>query len=229
MAALQRRAHAEGAEDEVPSARRILDEAERLFAEFGYNGVSIRAIARDAQANISSVYYHFGSKKDLLEAVCRRHMEPLIRERATLMNDALAEADRGPADAERLVAAFVGPVIRKAMSDDPEAGTFRKFAGYLPTDPSPEVRAVMNDIYDESVRTFIDCLRRLYPAHDADAFAWGLICTFGALLYAQTDATRIRAILGIADRATDSEEVVSLVTRYIVGGMRNLGAPAAAR
>ena len=210
----------------APSATRILDEAERLFAELGYNGVSIRMIAGAARANISSVYYHFGSKKDLLEAVCRRHMEPLIRERAALMDACLAEAGGGPADVERLVAAFVGPVIRKAMSADPEAGTFRKFAGYLPTDPSPEVRAVLDDIYDESVRVFVDGLRRLYPAHPADAFSWGLICSFGALLYAQTDAARIRAILGIADPGADSEAVVRLVTRYIVGGMSNLGAEA---
>ena len=39
--------------------RRILDAAERLFAEFGYNGVSVRDITKAAGANLSSVYYHF--------------------------------------------------------------------------------------------------------------------------------------------------------------------------
>jgi AcrR family transcriptional regulator len=225
MAASRQAARNDGTEAEpAPSARRILDEAERLFAELGYNGVSIRMIAGAAHANISSVYYHFGSKKDLLEAVCRRHMEPLIRERRALMDTCLAEAGDGPADVERLVAAFVGPVIRKAMSADPAAGTFRKFAGYLPTDPSPEVRAVMDRIYDESVRAFVDGLRRVYPGHTADAFAWGLICSFGALLYAQTDAARVRAILGIADPGADGQAVVRLVMRYIVGGMANLAA-----
>jgi hypothetical protein len=82
----------------------------------------------------------------------------------------------------------------------------------------------MDRIYDESVRAFVDGLRRAYPAHAADAFAWGLICSFGALLYAQTDAARIRAILGIADPGADGEAVVGLVTRYIVGGMANLAA-----
>lgn len=224
MATTSRRARKDqdAAEAAAPAARRVLDEAERLFAELGYNGVSIRMIAGAADANISSVYYHFGSKKDLLEAVCRRHMEPLIRERAGLMAACLAGAGPGGPDAERLVAAFVAPVIRKAMSADDEGGTFRKFAGYLPTDPSAEVREVMNRIYDESVRAFVDGLRAVYAAHERNAFAWGLICSFGALLYAQTDAARIRAILDVAPEAADAEEVVRLVTRYIVGGLSNL-------
>jgi AcrR family transcriptional regulator len=225
MPALQRPVrNDEAVVETAPAARRVLDEAERLFAELGYNGVSIRMIATAADANISSVYYHFSSKRDLLEAVCRRRMAPLIRERAALMAACLAEAgQRGP-DVERLVAAFVAPVIRKAMSADAEAGTFRKFAGYLPTDPSAEVRAVMNRIYDDSVRAFVDGLRAVYSAHERNAFAWGLICSFGALLYAQTDAERIRAILGVSPDAADAEEVVRLVTRYIVGGMNNLAA-----
>jgi len=228
MPAAAKRARTEPMADQTsPSARRILDEAERLFAELGYNGVSIRMIAGAAQANISSVYYHFGSKKDLLEAVCRRHMAPLIRERRALMDACGAAPGDGAAATERLVAAFVGPVIRKALGTGREAETFRKFAGYLPTDPSPEVRAVMAGLYDESVRAFVGALRRLYPGLDAKAFAWGMICTLGALFYAQTDAARIRSILGLATRGKDSEEVVRLVTRYIVGGLGNL-APAAA-
>ena len=44
---------------------RLLDAAERLFAERGYEGSSMRAITKEAGASVSSANYHFGSKDGL--------------------------------------------------------------------------------------------------------------------------------------------------------------------
>jgi len=45
----------------------ILQVAEKLFAEYGFNGTSIRMISKDAGINIAMVSYYFGSKESLLE------------------------------------------------------------------------------------------------------------------------------------------------------------------
>jgi AcrR family transcriptional regulator len=47
----------------------ILQVAERLFAEDGFDGTSIRTIAREANVNIAMISYYFGSKEKLLEAL----------------------------------------------------------------------------------------------------------------------------------------------------------------
>lgn len=47
----------------------ILQVAERLFAEEGFDGTSIRAIAGGAHVNIAMISYYFGSKEKLLEAL----------------------------------------------------------------------------------------------------------------------------------------------------------------
>lgn len=47
----------------------ILRVAETLFAEKGFDGTSIRDIAKEAQINIAMVSYYFGSKEQLLEAI----------------------------------------------------------------------------------------------------------------------------------------------------------------
>jgi len=54
--------------DEVPTKKRILFEATRLFAQKGYAATSIREICRAAGVNKPSVYYHFGDKKSLYRA-----------------------------------------------------------------------------------------------------------------------------------------------------------------
>lgn len=47
----------------------ILQVAERLFAEKGFDGTSVRDIAREAKINIAMVSYYFGSKDKMLEAL----------------------------------------------------------------------------------------------------------------------------------------------------------------
>jgi AcrR family transcriptional regulator len=48
---------------------RILAAARRIFGEHGYNDTTTRMIARDVGIDISTLYYHWGEKQDLYEAV----------------------------------------------------------------------------------------------------------------------------------------------------------------
>ena len=48
---------------------RILASARRIFGEFGYNNTTTRMIAKDVGIDISPLYYHWGEKQDLYEAV----------------------------------------------------------------------------------------------------------------------------------------------------------------
>jgi AcrR family transcriptional regulator len=56
---------------------RILDVAERLFAERGLAGTAVRDIAREAGLTAPSLYNHFDGKQALYEAVLARGVEPL--------------------------------------------------------------------------------------------------------------------------------------------------------
>ncbi len=47
----------------------IIIAAERLFAEEGFDGTSVRDIAKAANVNIAMISYYFGSKEKLLEAL----------------------------------------------------------------------------------------------------------------------------------------------------------------
>jgi len=47
----------------------ILEVAEKLFSEKGFEGTSIRDISKEAKINIAMVSYYFGSKERLLEAL----------------------------------------------------------------------------------------------------------------------------------------------------------------
>ena len=60
------------AENPAGTAARILDAAEEVFAADGYEAASTREMARRAGVPFGAVHYHWGSKKELWEAVVRR-------------------------------------------------------------------------------------------------------------------------------------------------------------
>jgi TetR/AcrR family transcriptional regulator, regulator of cefoperazone and chloramphenicol sensitivity len=48
---------------------RVLAAARKLFGEYGYHGTTTRMIAKEVGIDISTLYYHWGEKKDLFESV----------------------------------------------------------------------------------------------------------------------------------------------------------------
>jgi AcrR family transcriptional regulator len=61
----------------------ILDTAEALFAQFGFDSTSTRDIADKAGVNVAMISYYFGSKQNLMQAIIERHGENIY---ATLQN-----------------------------------------------------------------------------------------------------------------------------------------------
>lgn len=55
---------------------RLLACAEELFAQSGFESVSVRAICAAADANVAAVHYHFGTKEDLVVALLDDRLVP---------------------------------------------------------------------------------------------------------------------------------------------------------
>jgi len=70
----------------LDTAGRIVAEARRLFAEKGYDGVSIKEISETAGVNIAAVNYHFESKENLFRHIIEQFIsETMIFSRKTLL------------------------------------------------------------------------------------------------------------------------------------------------
>jgi AcrR family transcriptional regulator len=96
---------------------KILDAAERAFADHGYSGTSLRSIIADAGVNLAAVHYHFGSKEQLLKAVVVRRAGPVNVERLAMLD----ECERaGRATLEAVLAAFLVPTFRMARRPEGE-------------------------------------------------------------------------------------------------------------
>ena len=87
---------------------RILDAAESLFADLGFEGAAMRDIAAGANLNPASLYNHFASKQALFEAVLERGLRPLF---AVL--DALELVDWSPESLDAATDTFLAQLARQ--------------------------------------------------------------------------------------------------------------------
>jgi AcrR family transcriptional regulator len=99
---------------EAATKAAVLTAAERLFALNGFQNVSVREIIAEADVNLASVNYHFGSKDALLFEIFRRRSTQMNRERARLLHEAQDRHDGKPPVREILEALFAPPVLWSA-------------------------------------------------------------------------------------------------------------------
>ncbi len=95
---------------------RILNEAETLFAQKGYSGVTVREITEAASCNLAAVNYHFGNKWNLYLAVFRfRWLPRAQRVRESVMNS-LKENE--PPSRTDIVKALSQAFLRGPLADE---------------------------------------------------------------------------------------------------------------
>src|SRR5262245_57804555 len=140
---------------------RILDAAEELFMQHGFEATSMRLLTSRAGVNLAAVNYHFGSKHALIEAVFRRRLDPMNLARISAL-DAL-ERDNRPLAAEAIIRAFVGPSLR--MIEDAKGGgrNFIRLLGRTYTEPAKQVRALIGQMYGPAMERYKAALERALP------------------------------------------------------------------
>jgi len=175
---------------------RIIEAAEKLFAESGYHAVSLRAIMADAQVNFSAAHYYFGSKKGLLKAVFDQRLKEINPAREGRLRACL-EQDGEPAPVEKVLEAYIAPALEVVAR--PGGRHFIRVAALAHMDPSAELRDLVGAAYDATARLFISALRKSCPHLDERDLFWRLHCVYGAMVYVRANNGRVARILGMDD------------------------------
>jgi AcrR family transcriptional regulator len=214
-----------------PAKERLLDAAERLFAQRGYHGVSIRDITEAAGADVALVNYHFGGKRALLTRVFERRAEILNRERIERL-EAVRPGPDGRLDLEAVVNAFMEPLILRSARGGRAWKSY--FALVAQVNNSPELSVLMTRHFDPVVHKFIDVLKAALPEADLRDIYWGYHFLTGALTLTFAETGRLDKLSGRLCRSTDLESVHARFAPFMAAGFSALaklraGAPARAR
>ena len=187
----------------------ILDAAEALFAEQGFEATTLRQLTQRAGVNLASVNYHFGTKEELVKAVLRRRIEPINEERLQRL-DALDS----PA-LEDVVRAFLEPALR-AIGHRRD-GMARVF-GRVTAEQPPFLRDFFAEHFGALARRFVEALQQAAPGIDARAAWLRMHFTVGAMAHTMHSAHMLAEVSGGACEVDDRAEVLEQLVAYAVGG-----------
>ena len=200
---------------------RILLTAERLFAEHGYNGVSLRTIMAEAEVNTAAIHYYFRHKEGLLRAIFEMRVSPMNDERQERFDALERESATGIPDIAVVLRAFIEPAIRRSRV--PAGQAFNRISALCSVDPSLAVRQVVFDSYDVVSRRFTALLRKACPHLTDEEFYWRQHCIYGSMMYLRTNNGRVAYLLGDFD-AAKSEASLEQLLLFLTAGMKAGGA-----
>ena len=199
---------------------RILDAAEALFVEHGFEATSMRMITGRAGVNLASVNYHFGSKEALIQDVFRRRLTWLNEARLSALERFEKEARGAPLKPHQIVEAFFGVSLRMAADTERGGHTFMRLLGRTYTEPSAFVRQFLADEYAGVGPRFKEALFRALPDVPPEEILWRFHFMLGAMSYAiaGTDALQL-----VAEHELDEKDPEALSRRlmpFLLGGLR---------
>jgi AcrR family transcriptional regulator len=196
---------------------RILDVAESAFAEHGVDGISLRQIMAAADVSISLVNYHFGTKEQMLTAVFERKAAPLFKERAALLEAAIAAKPRP--DLEGMLKAFFLPCYGRSKTD-----TFGRLSGRVAGDPSPVSKSITEAFFDPFMHRFIDGLRLALPGLSEDELYLRFHCLLSILNQTLVQPNRISDLTNGRHTLRGGSAFANIIP-FLVTGLRTRTTP----
>jgi AcrR family transcriptional regulator len=201
---------------------RILDAAEDLFIEHGFEAMSLRQITSHADVNLAAVNYHFGSKEALIHSMLARRLDKLNVERLNLLDKferrfATAGAAGGGLTCEHVLGALFIPALR--LSRDPQHGgrAFLRLLGRAYTDPSSFVREFLAQHYASVSDRIFAAFARALPHLPHEELGWRLNFSIGALsgVLAGSDTNKLIAQFAHGEPLSDLQLISRLASLMV--------------
>jgi len=153
--------------DDHTVQERILDAAEKYFAENGYNATTVRQITTYANSNLAAVNYYFSSKENLYVEVFRRRLIQIIKIRQDFVQDAISSDSP---DLEQILHAFAKAYLQPFK--DPKIGQrFMKLIAKEMANPRLPKSMFVKVLLQPTLALMAKALRKIEPKlNDQDVF-----------------------------------------------------------
>ena len=211
------------------SRERILDAAERLFAEKGVQAASLREIGARARANPGSIYFHWKTKAELIREVFRRRLAPLDAERMRRLEEAQAAHAPDAVPLEAVLEALVGPMLELVHGTDRGGAGFLRLLGRTYNEPDRDLVRMLRRDHGATLERFRDALAKALPDLPEEQLFVRFHFALGALAHTLGSDASWQLVVGARRRSASWEEVLGELMPFLVGGFGAPSAAAAAR
>ena len=199
----------------MDTKERLLDTAERLFADRGFSETSVRQITSEAGVNLGAINYHFDSKETLLAAVFERRFDPVNRERLRQLD--LLQASATVPELEQILFAFLGPPFRKAREWGEAGQRFMRLIGRTHSEPNLLIDSFLKH-FDETRVRFTDAFQQALPHLTSDEVLRRMHYVIGAMAHTFVWRQAISCLHNAGSQQPDS--VLRSLVSFATAGMQ---------
>jgi len=208
----------------VPNAGpklRLLEAAEKLFAEHGFDVVSVRDITQAAGGNVAAVNYHFGSRDGLVALVMTRYLMPVHEERLVRLEAAEQKWAGQVVPLEEVVCAFVRPLITQVEKSKLSEQLFYRLVGRIFGSHGHGIPAPIEAQISVLIERFTRALGKALPTVAEEDLVWRLHFVMGAMIYMLTHGEAMQRLSQGAAGNPDMEATLERFVRFAVAGLRD--------
>lgn len=193
----------------APALRNILAAAEVEFAEAGFEGAGMKAIAARAGVSQGLLHYHFGNKEHLYGEVIRHRSKEINDSRSALLDQVDLQASNA---LEKVFDALFRPTLGAEGGGKAYA---RIFAGLIVGHARDQL--LVQECYDPTAKRFIDamCQCGLDQARAGMAYQFAL----GVLASVISRDGRIERLMG-REGELDTDGLIAALVSFAIGGAR---------
>ncbi len=202
----------------------FLAAAEQVFGHHGYEGTTIRAIARKARVNLGTLQHYWGSKRQLFRDLFESRFRPLEREHTRRLRAIEQRAQGGARPAsEEILRALIEPTFLLGR-ELPYAGQarglkqFHRLYGRALLDPSPVVIAEITRIFATPVELFLQLMQRACPQLSGAELDWRVNCIIGSQVFSMVYSERVGAFFG-PEVDVDARIAAEWIIHFLVHGI----------
>lgn len=200
-------------DDSSETTGRLLDTAEKLFAEYGYDGVGMRALAEEAKVNLGATTYHYGSKEALYIETFMRRFRPANAERLRLLREAEAASRGKPLPVEKIVDCMLRPPFLLGLNHP----HFHALLARNLFMPPAFLYPVLHKELKPNMEPFIAALAKSLPAVPLDLVHLRAMFSMGALFPLSAHLGRSH----VAEKPKLIEVILRELVRFVSAGLRS--------
>lgn len=200
------------------SRERILDAAERLFAERGIGAPSLREIAAAARANTGSIYFHWKTKAELTREVFRRRLAPLDAERLARLEARERAAAPDPAPLREILEAWIEPLARLTRGGDGGGLHFLGVLGRTYSESDPALIRMLERDHGDTLERFRAALARALPDLPPEQLRLRFHFALGSVAHTLGSDVTWRMVSGRRPAAGTWRRVLEALLPFLVAG-----------
>jgi AcrR family transcriptional regulator len=199
------------------SARvRILNTAEAVFAEVGFDAASLRQIAVAAGVPVALVSYHYDGKLGLYREVFRARYPRVVEQRRAGLALAAMEPDLDRR-LEMLLRAVLAPMLTLRGGDG--TSDIGVLLAREASDPKAPERGIIAEIFDGLAQATIAAMRDCLPGRSETEIGWAYQMIIGTMIYVMADSGRASALSAGASNPKDIDATLKTIVALLLNGV----------